>query len=910
MSANGAENSTGDAKETPSADLLKGMFEESLERNPDKLGFSKDEAAKFGKAFEDPEFRKMFGDYMDELQDPANRQETEDYISQLEGENRVPAGKELIRPQTGFVAKTFKIDEELADKKGDKVWMNIVKSTQISKPSSQKAEGGESWSVPYSLGPPHMEKDNNGNNVATFDCCFHPDALFMASQRKAFQGLLVQTAMEGVEEAYKRQKLPTKLSKDFHVLKGVTYKSGVIGTMLVDKQAKEDWEKGLTPEEQRQAAEDAKTKASGGAAGKLASKLTGQSGAAPQGVGAGATKAKPRTKEEVAAAVQVAKKAQAAGKGKAGKDNDPIFQKGFLTRKEKSGSGKSKQQQEQQVPGGKAPLIQEISSTPSAAAAAQKAMGQTHAQPPIPPSDIEQEAEALAARSTAEVKAVRKLPVQTRSGGLLEPDDSVANASPSGPIEPKYSVTERGVVDWGDFALTTTEGSEPGGSRGSKSLRPKELVVRIELPRVGAGQAGAVELDVSEKRVSLKFKEVYALGFSLPYRVDDKKGSAKFEKVKSALVVTLPLAKPTEEELSKQAERTAAAAAAAAKMVTTSAPAKTRANSSPKKDAAAVVADATPTASDDKEKQTTSSPYVSGLSTEEATASASLKAEIAAAAAAAKVQALKDAEQGRLHPQPKTEPAPKQAAPVAAAAGPQQAAEAEAMTFSEPFVKADSFQGARKGYVFKRGEDGVGYYLDAPPHKRKPAAVTAAAKPLTAAAAPSAMASDGAPEVPPLDMRQTPQAVSVVIGLSRIDSSSVQAIFTATGARCSFMAGGKAYAVDLRIPEDKAAAEKQALDAGRCKYDVAKKNMVIVLVKDSACASIWATPPAGQTLLEAHPWADGKPAASTDANAAKSVATKAASSPIKGATDVDALIKQAGSMRMTSSSNHALFDLD
>ena len=34
---------------------------------------------------------------MDEMQDPNHRQETEDYIRQLEGEDKVPSGKQLIR---------------------------------------------------------------------------------------------------------------------------------------------------------------------------------------------------------------------------------------------------------------------------------------------------------------------------------------------------------------------------------------------------------------------------------------------------------------------------------------------------------------------------------------------------------------------------------------------------------------------------------------------------------------------------------------------------------------------------------------------------------------------------------------------------------------------------------------------
>lgn len=43
----------------------------------------------------------MFAEYMDELQDPAHREENEAYISQLEGEDKVPSGKELIRYDDG-----------------------------------------------------------------------------------------------------------------------------------------------------------------------------------------------------------------------------------------------------------------------------------------------------------------------------------------------------------------------------------------------------------------------------------------------------------------------------------------------------------------------------------------------------------------------------------------------------------------------------------------------------------------------------------------------------------------------------------------------------------------------------------------------------------------------------------------
>ena len=77
--------------------VLQSMFEASQQQNADKQKFTPEEASRFKKAFADPEFRRMFSEYMDEIQDPKHREETEAYINQLEGEKKVPEGKELIR---------------------------------------------------------------------------------------------------------------------------------------------------------------------------------------------------------------------------------------------------------------------------------------------------------------------------------------------------------------------------------------------------------------------------------------------------------------------------------------------------------------------------------------------------------------------------------------------------------------------------------------------------------------------------------------------------------------------------------------------------------------------------------------------------------------------------------------------
>lgn len=77
-------------------EILSQMFDRSS-KVKDEMNFTPEEADRFKKAFSDPEFRKLFADYMDEMQDPQHREETEAYISQLESEQKVPEGKELIR---------------------------------------------------------------------------------------------------------------------------------------------------------------------------------------------------------------------------------------------------------------------------------------------------------------------------------------------------------------------------------------------------------------------------------------------------------------------------------------------------------------------------------------------------------------------------------------------------------------------------------------------------------------------------------------------------------------------------------------------------------------------------------------------------------------------------------------------
>ncbi|XP_061172788.1 protein kintoun-like [Saccostrea echinata] len=101
-----------------------------------------------------------------------------------------------------------------------------------------------------------------------------------------------------------------------------------------------------------------------------------------------------------------------------------------------------------------------------------------------------------------------------------------------GPAEPKYSIKHRSNIDMQEYR---------NAPDAKTSTRPNELEIRIELPLLDS--ANQVELDVFEKKLSLSSEKPakYKLDLNLPYPVDDEQGSARFDKSKHCLIVTLPV---------------------------------------------------------------------------------------------------------------------------------------------------------------------------------------------------------------------------------------------------------------------------------------------------------------------------------------------------------------------------------
>ena len=693
------------------AEQLKQMLEDAqrraekdYEKGKKDAPMSAEETDKFRKAFDDPEFRRMFSEYMDELSDPKHREETEQYIAQLEGEQKVPQGKELIRPQPSFVAKTHKVDKTQSETKGDKVWLNIVQSDKITEPSKVVTKEGENWSLPYSLGPPHMEKDQKDINVACFDCCFHPTAIALAGERKQFRDLLVQTAIDGVEEGFRRQNNETKLSREFHILKGVTYKSGQIPAMMIDVSSKQQWSGNAQPPQAATAA-------------AVLSKTTTTS-----------TTATTKTSPELISGVGSATK------------TEPAIKKGFLNKE----IGKEKGDKAAAGGGLEKGLITE----PPPGSGGQQA-------PKIPKTPL----------------------IQSQTAGV---------ASEGGPVEPSYTIKERGLVSWGDFDQQRSDTSRP-----PQSTRPKELVVTIHIPRVTA--ASEMILDVKERLLVFRYRTEYHLSLPLPYAIFDEKGAAKFDKTGKTLTVTLPLKLPP------------------------STPRPPRSPTSPKTDdkiisASSEVEEPATEPKGQKQRQHQKSKdshqrWVSGASEEEQKQAQHLKEEIKRQAE----EALK------APPIPPSPAAP--ASAVQAAKPPPVPAPDFVIINGEPFVASSSFAGRKEGYVFKRGAQGVGYYLDAEPSTAQERAEVIATKRDTNSVAKEF----------PFEFRQTPKAIAVLVQVPGIDPTSVTISYETRVTHVLFRSDETLYALDLVASQD--------LDVDSCHNDVQPKNLCLVLVKKSE--KIW-----------------------------------------------------------------------
>ncbi|CAK6432746.1 unnamed protein product [Pipistrellus nathusii] len=159
------------------------------------LDLSGEEVQRLTSAFQDPEFRRLFSEYAEELTDPENRRRYEAEITALERERGVEV--RFVHPEPGHVLRTS-LDG------AQRCFVNVCGNALVGPPAGRPGPGGagSQWSLPHSLAPGREYAGARGSRYTVYDVVFHPDALARARRHERFRQMLDATALEAVERQF------------------------------------------------------------------------------------------------------------------------------------------------------------------------------------------------------------------------------------------------------------------------------------------------------------------------------------------------------------------------------------------------------------------------------------------------------------------------------------------------------------------------------------------------------------------------------------------------------------------------------------------------------------------------------------------------------------------------------------
>ncbi|KAL1452206.1 hypothetical protein WDU94_006503 [Cyamophila willieti] len=194
------------------------------------LNVTQDELNSIGEALKKEEFRKLLCEYVEEIQNPENRKLYEEELTELEKQRGVDIT--FLTPKPCFVVKT-------SSNGNVKTFINICSNENIGLPTSTRQGNGLNWQVPYVLAPPRLDYDKKQEKCNVYDVVFHPDTIELGKKTKDFKQLILDTALNGVEQSFK-----VTLDKVNLKYPSIPFKGSVHPTVLRRKA-----EKSKTPKE-------------------------------------------------------------------------------------------------------------------------------------------------------------------------------------------------------------------------------------------------------------------------------------------------------------------------------------------------------------------------------------------------------------------------------------------------------------------------------------------------------------------------------------------------------------------------------------------------------------------------------------------------------------------------------------
>jgi hypothetical protein len=94
-----------------------------------KINMTKEEAERIDDCMKKPEFSDLFKEYIDDISNPDNMDEYDQYLRQLEEQGEIPDSEEIIRPEKGFCVKVLAVDT------GSKIFVNLCGTDRVPPPT-------------------------------------------------------------------------------------------------------------------------------------------------------------------------------------------------------------------------------------------------------------------------------------------------------------------------------------------------------------------------------------------------------------------------------------------------------------------------------------------------------------------------------------------------------------------------------------------------------------------------------------------------------------------------------------------------------------------------------------------------------------------------------------------------------
>ena len=174
------------------------MSNNSFEDKLKDLNLTNDELKRFSDAFKNDEFRKLFIEYAEELNDPNNRELYEKEIRTVEEQRG--SDVTFVHPKPGYVLKTT-INGKT------KCFINIATNENVDKPSFTKSnetngKQGVHWSLPHCLAGPRDDVDHESKTCTVYDVIFSPDTYRMAQTNRQFMTMVEDSALDSIESNF------------------------------------------------------------------------------------------------------------------------------------------------------------------------------------------------------------------------------------------------------------------------------------------------------------------------------------------------------------------------------------------------------------------------------------------------------------------------------------------------------------------------------------------------------------------------------------------------------------------------------------------------------------------------------------------------------------------------------------